>query len=307
MKAMVYRKYGSPEVLHIEEVEKPVPKDNEIRVKVLATPVTIGDTIMRGLKFPVPYWQGLLFRFYLGFRQPKRKILGMELAGIVESTGKDVTQYKKGDSIFGSTFGLNFGGYAEYKCFPEDGILAIKPQSVTYEQAAVIPGAGMTAISCLKKGNIQKGQKVLIYGASGAVGTYSVQLAKYFGAKVTGVCSTANLELIKSLGADEVIDYTREDFTENDEKYDVIFDAVGKLTFSKGKKSLKRNGRYLNVFTSSGNKENKEDLISITKLVEASQIKPVIDRTYPFAQIPEAHSYVEKGHKKGNVAITLEN
>ena len=307
MKAMVYRKYGSPEVLHIEEVEKPVPKDNEIRVKVLATTVTIGDTIMRGLKFPVPYWQGLLFRFYLGFRQPKRKILGMELAGIVESTGKDVTQYKKGDSIFGSTFGLNFGGYAEYKCFPEDGILAIKPQSVTYEQAAAIPGAGMTAIACLKKGNIQKGQKVLIYGASGAVGTYSVQLAKYFGAKVTGVCSTANLELIKSLGADEVIDYTREDFTENDEKYDVIFDAVGKLTFSKGKKSLKRNGRYLNVFTSSGNKENKEDLISITKLVEAGQIKPVIDRTYPFAQIPEAHSYVEKGHKKGNVAITLEN
>ncbi len=307
MKAMVYHKYGSPEVLHIEDVEKPVPKDNEILVKVLATTVTIGDTIMRGLNFPVPYWQGFLFRFYLGFRRPKRKTLGMELAGIVESTGKDVTSFKEGDSIFGSTFGLNFGGYAEYKCFPEDGILAIKPQNVTYEQAAAIPGAGMTAIACLKKGNIQKGQKVLIYGASGAVGTYSVQLAKYFGAKVTGVCSTANLELVKSLGAGEVIDYTRDDFTENGEKYDVIFDTVGKLKTSKGKKSLKKKGIYLNVFTSSGIKENKEDLISITKLVEAGQIKPVIDRTYPFAKIPEAHSYVEKGHKKGNVAITLEN
>lgn len=307
MKAMVYRKYGSPEVLHIEDVEKPVPKDNEILVKVLATTVTIGDTIMRGLKFPVPYWQGLLFRLYLGFRQPKRKILGMELAGIIESTGRNITGFKKGDSIFGSTFGLNFGGYAEYKCFPENSIFAIKPQNVTYEQAAAIPGAGMTAMACLKKGNIQNGQKVLIYGASGAVGTYSVQLAKYFGAKVIGVCSTANLELVKSLGADEVIDYTRDDFTENGEKYDVIFDAVGKLKTSKGKKSLRKKGIYLNVFTSSGNKENKEDLISITRLVETGQIKPVIDRIYPFVQIPEAHSYVEKGHKKGNVAITLEN
>lgn len=307
MKAMVYRKYGSPEVLHIEEVEKPVPKDNEILVKILATTVTIGDTIMRGLKFPVPYWQGLLFRIYLGFRKPKRKILGMELAGTIEATGEKVTRYKKGDSIFGSTFGLNFGGYAEYKCFPEDGILAIKPQNVTYEQAAVIPGAGMTAMACLKKGNIHKGQKVLIYGASGAVGTYAVQLAKYFGAKVTGVCSTANLKLVKSLGADEAIDYTRNDFTENGETYDVIFDAVGKLKTSKGKKSLKKQGIYLNVFASSGNKENKEDLISITKLVETGHIKPVIDRIYPFVKIPEAHSYVEKGHKKGNVAITLEN
>ena len=305
MKVFEYEKYGPPEVLQLKEVEKPVPKDNEVLVKVIATTVTIGDTIMRGLNFPVPYWQGLLFQIYLGFRKPKRTILGMELAGEIESVGKEVNRFKIGDSIFASTFGLNFSGYAEYKCFPENGMLVIKPANISYEEAAAIPGAGMTALCCLRKGNIQLGQNVLIYGASGAVGTYAVQLAKYFGAEVTGVCSTTNLELVKSLGADMVIDYTKEDFTQNNETYDIIFDAVGKLKPSRGKKSLKKKGIYLNVLTSSGGTEKKDDLISIKELIETEKIKPVIDRIYPFEQIPEAHGYVEKGHKKGNVAITV--
>jgi NADPH:quinone reductase-like Zn-dependent oxidoreductase len=225
----------------MQEVAKPTPRDNEVLVKVHATTVTIGDTIMRSFNLPVSGWQKLLARLYLGIRRPKRPILGMELAGIIESIGRNVTRFKPGDAVFASTFAVNFGGHAEYKCLPETGVLALKPANLTYEQAAAVPGAGMTAWQCLKKGKIQHGQKVLIYGASGAVGTYAVQLASHqLGADVTGVCSAANLELVKSLGASQVIDYARQDFTQSGETYDVIFDAVGKLSAAQGKKALKR-------------------------------------------------------------------
>jgi NADPH:quinone reductase-like Zn-dependent oxidoreductase len=305
MKAIIYERYGSPEVLQIKNIEKPTPKNKEVLIKVHATTVTIGDTRMRS--FTVPPEQWLFARLYLGVRKPKRAILGMELAGEIEAVGRDVTRFKVGDPIFASTFEVNFGGYAEYKCMAEDGLLAIKPSNLTFEEAAAAVGAGMTALRCLKRGNIQRGQKVLIYGASGAVGTNSVQLVKnLYGAQVTGVCSTANLDLVKSLGADRVIDYTKEDFTQGGETYDVVFDAVSKFPPSKAKKALKKGGIYLNVHKDAddeGNIIRNQELLDLKELIEAGKLKPVIDRVYPMEQIVEAHRYVDAGHKKGNVVV----
>jgi NADPH:quinone reductase-like Zn-dependent oxidoreductase len=303
MKAIVYERYGPPEVLQLKQLDKPAPKANEVLIKVHATTVTIGDTRMRS--FTVPRAQWIFARLYLGLRRPKRNILGMELAGEVESVGKEVTRFKPGDQVFGSTFASRFGGYAEYKCLPEDGVLAIKPAAITYEEAAALTGAGMTALRCLRKASIQPGQRVLIYGASGAVGTNAVQLARHFGASVTGVCSTANIGLVQSLGADHVIDYTQEDVSQLDQTYDVIFDAVGKLAASQAKKRLTQSGRYLNVHSASSGRETTDDLLFLKDLVEAGKLKVMIDRRYPLEQIVEAHRYVDSGHKKGNVAIMV--
>jgi NADPH:quinone reductase-like Zn-dependent oxidoreductase len=322
MKAIVATKYGSPEVLQIKEVEKPTPKDNEILVRVHATTVNAGDFRMRSFTVPPLFW--LPARITLGFTKPKNPIYGMELAGEVEAVGKDVRQFKIGDQVFASTLEENFGAHAEYKCLPEDAAVVTKPHHVSYEEAATLSISANTALYFLKKGNIQPGQKVLIHGASGAVGTFAVQLAKYFGAEVTGVCSARNIELVRSLGADQVIDYTQEDFTKNGERYDAIFDAVGKTTFAQCKDSIKDKGYYLHTgmvapeikgwwYAMTTGKQviggtaatRTEALVFLKELMEMGRLKPVIDLCYPLEQIVEAHRYVEQGHKKGNVVITV--
>ncbi|MFC1997353.1 NAD(P)-dependent alcohol dehydrogenase [Chloroflexota bacterium] len=332
MKAIVYTEYGPPEVLQLKEVGKPTPKDNEILIRNYAATVNYGDIVARNFKeisprkfnMPFPFW--LITGMSFGFIKPKITILGSEFAGEVEAVGKDVKLIKQGDQVFGYR-GQIMGAYAEYLVMPEDGTLAIKPVNMTYEEAVVVLWGAIVALNLLReKGNIQSGQKVLINGASGAIGSAAVQIAKSYGAEVTGVCGTPRLEFVKSLGADQVIDYTQKDFTQNGETYDLVFDILGKSSFSRCKNSLSQNGRYLlasfkmrqllqMLWTSMiGSKKvicaiasgSTEDLISVKELIEAGVIKAVIDRRFPLEQTAEAHRYVEEGHKKGYIAITVE-
>jgi NADPH:quinone reductase-like Zn-dependent oxidoreductase len=307
MKAVVCTEYGPPEVLQLREVEKPVPRNNEVLIAVHATAVTSGDCRCRGFTIPAHFsiLTRLAMRLALGISRPRKPILGLMLVGEVETVGRGVTRFKAGDQVFGDT-GLRFGAYAEYTCLPEKAAITKMPANVTYEEAAAVPFGGSTALYFLRKGKIRKGQNVLIYGASGAVGTSAIQLARYFGAEVTGVCSTVNVDLVKSLGARSVIDYTKEDFTERNERYDIIFDAVGKTSESRCRKALAPNGKFVSVMKGHAG-ESTEDLVLLRDLVEAGKIKPVIDRCYPLEQIVEAHRYVEQGHKKGNVVITVEH
>ena len=323
MKAIVYTKYGSPDVLQLVEVNKPVPKDNEMLVKIFTTTVTATECTFRKGK-------PLFARLFTGLTKPKITMLGEELTGEIETTGKDVKRFKKGDQVFG-TAGPGFGANAEYKCIPENGMLAIKPTNATFEEAASCVDGFLTALPFLRdKGSIKGGEKVLINGASGSVGSAAVQIAKYFRTEVTGVCSTPNAALVKSIGADKVVDYTKEDFTKNGNTYDTIFDVVGNISFPRCKKSLTPKGIFLEASIGLGvfphvlltsifgskkakiaatglrpPKERIKDLSLLKELMEAGKIKPVIDRTYPLEKMGDAHRYVDKGHKKGNVVITV--
>ncbi|HEX2997650.1 MAG TPA: NAD(P)-dependent alcohol dehydrogenase [Anaerolineales bacterium] len=333
MKAIVYTEYGSPDVLRLQEVEKPNPKDNEILVRVYATPVNYGDLTARNFahltsnEFNMPAFLWLPSRMAFGWNKPKINILGSELAGEVEAIGKSVSKFKPGDQVF-AYLGMKMGANAEYVCIPEDGTVALKPMNMTYEEASALPYGAIMATSLLRKANLQPGQKVLINGASGGIGSLALQLAKYFGTHVTGVCGTPRLEYVRSLGADRVIDYNREDFTRNGETYDLIFDILGRSSFTRCKNSLTSNGIYLlasfkmkplfqmlwTSMTGSRKKvicalanEKVEDLVLIRELVEAGKIKTIIDKCYPLEQAADAHRYVENGHKQGNVVLTVDH
>ncbi|MCB0669677.1 MAG: NAD(P)-dependent alcohol dehydrogenase [Saprospiraceae bacterium] len=305
MKAAIYTKYGSPDVLKLVDIKKPTPKANEILVKIKATTVTSGDVRLRSSNFPLLAW--LPVRIMFGLFKPKKEILGHEFAGVVEAIGKDVTKYKVGDEIFGTPTLLKTGSYTEYICIPEDrkkGVLSLKPKNLSFEEAAALPVGGMTASFLLNKAKLKEGQQVLIYGASGSVGSYAVQIARAHGANVAAVCSSSNFDLVKSLGADRVIDYMKADYSRLEDKFDIVFDAVGKTSTSKAKKVLKKGGHFVTV--KSLTNPTQEHLDKLKDLAERQKIKPYIDKYFPLSEIVAAHKYVEQGRKKGNVVIKVE-